>query len=241
MWATGPVRFVGCAAMFVLAAPCAAQVSVDVMPLAGLYAAQSQLFYRVDYTCDRDFEGACGDGPVRQRTTPLIGARVRTWVGSRLAADFSIGWAGSDVLYADSMRGIDFAGPFATSATIWIASAGLAFSVPSRAARASASVVGGVSVVGRGGRAYDAEGVVGQHVSDGGAHAGCALGCESAPGSRSKQNSRTTFTCSRLRNHREGLAHPSFSTICCCRSACRCPSLRMVGGIGRTDQSHRVT
>ena len=107
MWATGPVRFVGCAAMFVLAAPCAAQVSVDVMPLAGLYAAQSQLFYRVDYTCDRDFEGACGDGPVRQRTTPLIGARVRTWVGSRLAADFSPRWAGSNVHYApNSMTGI---------------------------------------------------------------------------------------------------------------------------------------
>jgi len=123
-----------------LAAPCAGQVSVEFVPVAGVYAPTSHI---ID-----SFSFSPGDakGEVRQRTSSVLGARVTTWLTSRVGIDLSVDYSGGG---ATSML---FSPPLTGHVTT--TSARVLVGVTPRTVPVSLSIAAGPARIVHGGAAY---------------------------------------------------------------------------------------
>jgi len=139
------------------ALPCAAQVSVELTPVVGVYAPTSATIWpRSDFACWHMDLGIgvpdfCRYPTMRQQASPAVGGRITAWLNNRAGIDLSLAYSRSRA--TGLTPGISLRD---TSASIVLGSARVLFNVTPRMVRTSFSVGAGVSLVAHGGDAYAA-------------------------------------------------------------------------------------
>jgi hypothetical protein len=137
------------------ALPCAAQLSVELTPVVGVYVPTAATIWpSSDFGCfhiDLSAPDFCRYPSMRQETSPAVGGRITAWLNNRTGIDLSLGYSRSRATGlppSTSLRD--------TSATIVIGSARVLINLTPRMVRTSFSVAAGVSFVAHGGDAYAA-------------------------------------------------------------------------------------
>ena len=144
------VVFAGIAATL----PCAAQVSVELTPVVGLYVPTSAAIDESRYNCLDVIVGGVPDfcgAVLRQETSRAVGGRITGWLNNRTGIEVSLGYSGSRVTGLPPTANMSD-----TCASTLIGSARVLVKLTPRMVRTSFYVATGFSFVAHGGDAYAA-------------------------------------------------------------------------------------